>query len=143
MTVYFHSEEAEIKTQIIHKTFPVKKECAWRDHDPRRNLEYGNTLKRTDEQSKRLDNSSKVQSENTVNSNGEPPKQTRKSSTSGGATSDSSRNSTPSTIKAFRVKLNAEIVSPTPVATVEVNFHTKMAWNLVQLEESHAITVRK
>ena len=50
-------------------------------------LDYGNTLERTDEQSKRLDNASKVQSENTVNYNDKQSKHTRKSATSDGATS--------------------------------------------------------
>ena len=33
----------------------------------------------------------------------------------------------PNAIKAYRMKLKAKIVSLTPVATVEVSFHTKMA----------------
>ena len=47
---------------------------------------YGHT------ESKRLDNASKVQSENTVNYNDKQSKHTRKSATSDGATSGSSRN---------------------------------------------------
>ena len=58
-------------------------------------LDYGNTLERTDEQSKRLDNASKIQSENTVNSNDTQPKQTRRSAASGGTTSGRSKNRYP------------------------------------------------
>ena len=41
------------------------------------------------------------------------------------------------------MNLRTVIVSLTLVATVAVNFPTKAAWNLVQLEESNAIIVRK
>ena len=41
------------------------------------------------------------------------------------------------------MKLHTGIVSLKPVATVGVNFHIKIAWNLVQLEGSNAIIVRK
>ena len=141
----FHSEEAEIKIQIIHKTRDsrLRKKALRETMTLKEILDYGNTLERTDEQSKRLDNASKVQSENTVNYNDKQSKHTRKSATSDGATSGSSRNSIPSKIKKFRVKLQTGIVSLKPVATVGVNFHIKMAWNLVQLEGSNAIIVRK
>ena len=69
-------------------------------------LDYGNTLERTDEQSKRLDNASKVQSKNTVNYNDKQSKHTRKSANSDGATSGSSRNIYP--------KQDKEIPGETP-----------------------------
>ena len=67
-------------------------------------LDYGNTLERTDEQSKRLDNASKVQSENTVNYNDKQSKHTRKSANSDGATSGSSRNRYPKQDKEIPVE---------------------------------------
>ena len=93
----FHSEEAEIKTQIIHKTRDsrLRKKALRKTMSLKGILEYGNTLERTNEQSKQLDNASKLQSENTVNSNDKQSKQTRKSPTSDGATSGSSRNRYP------------------------------------------------
>ena len=76
----FHSEEAEIKTQIIHKTRDsrLRKKALRETMTLKEILEYGNTLERTDEQSKRLDNASKLQSENTVNSNDKQSKQSNK-----------------------------------------------------------------
>ena len=58
----FHSEEAEIKTQIIHKTRDsrLRKKALRETMNLKEILDYGNTLERTDEQSKRLDNASKV-----------------------------------------------------------------------------------
>ena len=93
----FHSEEAEIKTQIIHKTRDsrLRKKALRETMTLKEILDYGNTLERTDEQSKRLDNASKVQSKNTVNYNDKQSKHTRKSATSDGATSGSSRNRYP------------------------------------------------
>ena len=76
----FHSEEAEFKTQIIHKTRDSRlgKKALRETMTLKEILDYGNTLERTDEQSKRLDNASKVQSENTVNYNDKQSKHTRK-----------------------------------------------------------------
>ena len=104
----FHSEEAEIKTQIIHKTRDsrLRKKALRETMTLKEILDYGNTLERTDEQSKRLDNASKVQSENTVNYNDKQSKHTRKSATSDGATSGSSRNRYP--------KQDKEIPGETP-----------------------------
>ena len=104
----FHSKEAEIKTQIIHKTRDSRlRKKALRDTMTLKEiLDYRNTLERTDEQSKRLDNASKVQSKNTVNYNDKQSKHTRKSATSDGATSGSSRNRYP--------KQDKEIPSETP-----------------------------
>ncbi|CAB4045095.1 Hypothetical predicted protein, partial [Paramuricea clavata] len=52
----FHSEEAEIKTQIIHKTRDsrLRKKALRETMTLKQILNYGNTLERTDEQSKRL-----------------------------------------------------------------------------------------
>lgn len=90
----FHSEEAEIKTQIIHKTrdLRLRKKALRETMSLKEILDYGNTLERTDEQSKRLDNASKYQSDNTVNFSDKQSKQTWKSITSGGSTSGGSRN---------------------------------------------------
>ena len=104
----FHSEEAEIKTQIIHTTRDsrLRNKALRETMTLKEILDYGNTLERTDEQSKRLDNASKVQSENTVNYNAKQSKHTRKSATSDGATSGSSRNRYP--------KQDKEIPGETP-----------------------------
>ena len=50
----FHTEEAEIKTQIIHKTRDsrLRKKALRENMTLTEILEYGNTLERTDEQSK-------------------------------------------------------------------------------------------
>ncbi len=87
----FHNEEAEIKTQIIHKTRDsrLRKKALRETMNLKEILDYGNTLERTDEQSKRLDNASKVQGESgeTVNYNYNEKrlKQHRKFPTSGGS----------------------------------------------------------
>ncbi|CAB3999686.1 PREDICTED: uncharacterized protein K02A2.6-like [Paramuricea clavata] len=77
----FHSEEAEIKTQIIHKTRDsrLRKKALRETMTLKQILDYGNTLERTDEQSKRLDNASKFQSES--NETKEAPDSGRKSQT--------------------------------------------------------------
>ena len=104
----FHNKEAEIKTQIIHKTRDsrLRKKALRETMTLKEILDYGNTLERTDEQSKRLDNASKVPSENTVNYNDKQSKHTRKSATSDGATPGSSRNRYP--------KQDKEIPGETP-----------------------------
>ncbi|CAB4023072.1 Hypothetical predicted protein, partial [Paramuricea clavata] len=89
----FHSEEAEIKTQIIHKTRDsrLRKKALRETMTLKQILDYGNTLERTDEQSKRLDNASKFQSESNetvnYNYNEKNSKQHRKFPTSGGSNS--------------------------------------------------------
>lgn len=95
-------------------------------------LDYGNTLERTDEQSKRLDNASKFQSESNetvnYNYNENNSKQHRKFPTSGGSNSRYRRPRSP--IRGFkeintRKKLQIAVESPKPVVTVEVNSRTK------------------
>ncbi|CAB4009216.1 Hypothetical predicted protein, partial [Paramuricea clavata] len=124
----FHSEEAEIKTQIIHKTRDsrLRKKALRETMTLKQILDYGNTLERTDEQSKRLDNASKFQSESNetvnYNYNEKNSKQHRKFPTSGGSNSRYRRPR--SLIRVFkeintRKKLQIAVESPKPVVTVE------------------------
>ncbi len=117
-------------------------------------LDYGNTLERTDEQSKRLDNASKVQGESgetvNYNYNGKRSKQHRKFLTSGGS---SYRNSRPSSmmitihvireIKITKKRPQITTEGPKPVATVGGNSRTKMVSSLAQLEVNSVIVAKR